>query len=589
MAPVFSSLRPHKCPVGPALRGPTVPEFLRCLNCGKSTRNQKAKDFLVCTAAPPGSGGRLGKCCKSKLPQGLEGYPCTEWISVLNSKSSCMSCCKESDSLVKCVLCDRELCLNCIVIESFNLSQHTGNENTLCYSCCPNFTRITPKGRPYFCYFCLADHTDFPGLPPCLDPKVPVLPLVENLREGISVREASSRAVSTAGSGISTPRSIAESSQRGSDPHNNWLINSSSVGLRGLFRSGSQISLPGSASSHANQPLPGTRNPSPSPSVRSLFNSTKSQPRSRPVVPKLNDNLHDLVTSTAIRANQADARSRLGESFQQARIPSLNPNQCSFQQKYNSGMMGGAASDPNRSRPAATHNTASQYDQLHNLVVSNAHRAGSQAGSNCQTLHQTQNRSQDQTQHQTQSQSKYKFQHQQPSSHHVIPPTSRANPNDAFFTDINEVNFDQLLPLIDDRMSRVVNASIRPLQQALCSAAANISSMEKRLNSKDASTGSNADDNNDNTSGNDKCIQWSKQDQLSAKRAIDKAKPLQSSDVRQLVNNGADKITTEIKVMTKSIETTFRSLVIGTSRQNQRAADNRNPHPGKRGKQSKRK
>ena len=107
--------------------------------------------------------------------------------------------------------------------------------------------------------------------------------------------------------------------------------------------------------------------------------------------------------------------------------------------------------------------------------------------------------------------------------------------------------------------------------------------MEKRLNSKDTSQGSNLED------PNDKCIQWSRQDQLTAKRVIDNSKPLQVSDVRQLVSNGADKITTEIKAMTKSLETSVRSLAVGASRQNQRVANGRNSHPGRRGKQSKNK
>ena len=221
----MSSVQPHICPVGPRLRGPPVPDWLRCLNCGKSTRNAKRGSFLECTAGR-GVGGRLCGSCKAALPPNCESLACTSWVELLLRKPTCQSCCKEDEKLVTCRVCDRELCLSCVVIESYNLMQHTGKDNILCYSCCPNFTRIKPRGRPGFCYFCLSDHSDFPGLPPCLDPDVDVLPLVDNLIEGRSVRQASSRHTSLAPSETSIAVSAVPEIPR------TQLTNNSSSGTR---------------------------------------------------------------------------------------------------------------------------------------------------------------------------------------------------------------------------------------------------------------------------------------------------------------------------------------------------------------------
>ena len=462
------------------------------------------------------------------------------------------------------MLCDRELCLSCVVIESYNLSMHTGNDNTFCYSCSPNFTRIAPKGRPYYCYFCLDDHTAFPGLPPCLDPHVPVLPLVENLREGISVYEASSRAASVLGTEHNTPRSTAADSQQEIDLLSNWLVKSSSVGLRGLFRTDSQASIARSDVSVPSQPL-SARLPDFGPTQTNVaqgLHDDRSSSRS------MNLHLRNLISSNAERAQNASALPA---------APGITPVPQNLDLRLQHGRVTPVASafhGDHRSirsfnNPSAT---ASNAD-LQRLVSANACRARDaelRAG-NINLTSRVPASSQNQNNGINQSRA------------NVHPPTCRAAPGGALVRCNDEAQFDRLLPLIDDRMSRVVNTSIRPLQQALCSAAASIAAMEKRLNSKDTSQGSNLED------PNDKCIQWSRQDQLTAKRVIDNSKPLQVSDVRQLVSNGADKITTEIKAMTKSLETSVRSLAVGASRQNQRVANGRNSHPGRRGKQSKNK
>ena len=197
----------HQHPIGPRKPGRVVQDFLRCVCCGLSTRNKK---FIACTASNA-PGGRLCERCIKILPKDLEGAPCTTWIELLKSSDNCDSCCKQIKDLVSCYVCNRKLCLDCIVIETYNLFQHTGVDNMLCYSCCPNHIRTIPKGRKDYCYFCLAEHSSFGGTPPCLDPSVPVNPLVENLLEGTSIRVASSRSVSTAVSARPSVLSLDES------------------------------------------------------------------------------------------------------------------------------------------------------------------------------------------------------------------------------------------------------------------------------------------------------------------------------------------------------------------------------------------
>lgn len=169
----------HTHPIGPKpARGRPGPDWLRCVACGYSTRN---KEVLACTLSDR-PGGRLCTSCATRLPVGCPS-DCVSWLGYLLNKQICHSCTKLTDEIVICVICQRYLCVSCVVPETYNLWGDLGIEGIVCNACCPDSVRKNPDGCDDFCFLCVDSHENYP-VPPCQNPDTKEVPLISFLRDG---------------------------------------------------------------------------------------------------------------------------------------------------------------------------------------------------------------------------------------------------------------------------------------------------------------------------------------------------------------------------------------------------------------------
>ena len=175
---------PHHHIIGPhKSRGRKVLDYLRCVICGLTTNNKKYE----CCKSSSAPGGRICHRCFEKIPSNILS-DCSEWFNFLNPNKLCQICTHSSNTFLPCNLCHREVCIPCIVPETYALWGDTGKDCIICSQCFPPAARLGSKrsssSDDFFCIICQKVHKlHEKDSWPCYQSDDD-LPLIEMIRQG---------------------------------------------------------------------------------------------------------------------------------------------------------------------------------------------------------------------------------------------------------------------------------------------------------------------------------------------------------------------------------------------------------------------
>ena len=126
-------------------RGFPVAPADRCVTCGKTT-NGKNKVFLQCNQSTDDGGKICEFCSKALNISPGDDLNCHDWIKTIES---CYECCKTTDALYPCHICDERKCISCLFLPSFELFIEFGSTYIICNDCVPSEILTDETGNPY--------------------------------------------------------------------------------------------------------------------------------------------------------------------------------------------------------------------------------------------------------------------------------------------------------------------------------------------------------------------------------------------------------------------------------------------------------